>query len=138
MPLTVGPESMDRLGHVNNVEYVRWLEAVSWAHIESLGMTWALQEETGRAMAILRTEIDYLGAAVAGERLLLGTWLVAFDGRLRSERRFQLVREANGRTLMRALSRHACIDMATQRPARVPEAFRRILEEAVIPGEGQA
>lgn len=132
MPITVGDADLDRLGHTNNVVYVRWLEEISWAHIESLGMTWERQQAAGRAMAITRTEIDYLGAANRDEHLLLGTWLVGFDGRLRSARRFQLIRPADGRTLVRALSRHACLDLATQRPARVPADMAEILRGVVV------
>jgi len=134
MPITVAEADVDRLGHANNVVYVRWLEEVSWAHIESLGMTWELQSRLGRAMAITRTEIDYLAAANAGEKLLLGTWLTDFDGRFRSARRFQLVRAGDGRTLVRAVSRHACIDLKSQRPARIPAEFAAIFEQARVAG----
>lgn len=132
MPIVVKPEDVDRLGHANNVVYVRWLEEVSWAHIESLGMTWDIHEATGRAMAITRTEIDYLAAANEGDHLLLGTWLVDFDGRFRSARRFQLMRQEDGKCLARALSTHACVDLKTQRPARVPKEYGEILGNAVI------
>lgn len=132
MPIVVKPEDVDRLGHANNVVYVRWLEEVSWAHIESLGMTWDIHEATGRAMAITRTEIDYLAAANEADHLLLGTWLVDFDGRFRSARRFQLVRQDDGKCLARALSTHACVDLKTQRPARVPKEYGEILGNAVI------
>ncbi|HDZ36985.1 MAG TPA: acyl-CoA thioesterase [Marinobacter sp.] len=124
----------DRLGHANNVVYVRWLEDISWAHVESLGMTWELHEATGKAMAITRTEIDYLAAANAGDRLLMGTWLSGFDGRFRSERRFQLIRPADGKTLVRAGSTHACVDLKTQRPSRAPKEFADIMKAACVVG----
>ncbi|MCH8499348.1 MAG: acyl-CoA thioesterase [Marinobacter sp.] len=133
LPIQVQERDLDRLGHANNVVYVRWLEDVSWAHIESLGMTWSVHEDTGKAMAITRTEIDYLLPALAGDALLLGTWLTGFDGRFRSCRRFQLVRPQDGKTLIRAMSSHACVDMKSQRPARVPDIFRRILQDALVP-----
>lgn len=132
LDITVRPDDTDRLGHANNVVYVRWLEEVSWAHIESLGMSWEQHQTTGKAMAITRTEIDYLASANAGDRLLLGTWLTGFDGRFRSSRQFQLIRPADGRTLMRAVSNHACVDLKTQRPARVPPEYGEILGGAVI------
>nr|WP_148864769.1 acyl-CoA thioesterase [Marinobacter fonticola] len=132
MPIVVKSDDVDRLGHANNVVYVRWLEDVSWAHIESLGMTWDVHEATGRAMAITRTEIDYLAAANQGDHLLLGTWLVDFDGRFRSARRFQLMRQGDGKCLARALSTHACVDLKTQRPARVPKEYGEILGSAVV------
>lgn len=125
----------DRLGHANNVVYVQWLEDISWAHIESLGMTWDRHEATGKAMAITRTEIDYLAAANAGDQLILATWLTDFDGRFRSARRFQLVRASDGKTLVRALSTHACVDLKTQRPTRVPKEYGQILAAAVVAGD---
>lgn len=124
----------DRLGHANNVVYIRWLEDVSWAHIESLGMSWALHEKTGKAMAITRTEIDYLASANTGDQLVLGTWLTDYDGRFRSARQFQLVRPSDGRTLVRAVSTHACVDMKSQRPARAPKEFADILGSSVVAG----
>ncbi|WP_296934216.1 thioesterase family protein [uncultured Marinobacter sp.] len=132
--ITVQAEDTDRLGHANNVVYVRWLEDVSWAHIESLGMTWSLHEKTGKAMAITRTEIDYLASANTGDQLVLGTWLTDYDGRFRSARQFQLVRPSDGKTLVRAVSTHACVDMKSQRPARAPKEFAEILGSAVVAG----
>ncbi|MBW7472259.1 thioesterase family protein [Marinobacter sp. M216] len=134
LDITVRNEDTDRLGHANNVVYVRWLEEVSWAHIESLGMTWELHEATGKAMAITRTEIDYLASANAGDRLVLGTWLTGYDGRFRSSRQFQLIRPADGKTLVRAVSTHACVNMKTQRPSRAPGEFAEILGAAVVAG----
>lgn len=134
LEIDVRAEDTDRLGHANNVVYVRWLEEVSWAHIESEGMTWALHEQTGKAMAITRTEIDYLAAANAGDHLVLGTWFTDFDGRIRSARQFQLVRPADGRTLVRAVSTHACVNMASQRPSRVPAEFADIFRRIRVDG----
>lgn len=124
----------DELGHANNVVYVRWLEDISWAHVNALGMNWAMHEATGKAMAITRTEIDYLASANAGDRLMMGTWLTGFDGRFRSARQFQLVRLNDNRTLMRAMSTHACVDMKTQRPSRAPKEFAEILAAAAVEG----
>ena len=128
----VTPADTDRLGHANNVVYVRWLEDISWAHIEHLGMTWELHEATGKAMAITRTEIDYLAAANTGDRLMMATWLVNFDGRFRSSRQFQLIRLSDCKVLARAMSYHACVDLKTQRPARVPKEYGEMLGGAVI------
>ena len=39
MDITVGPESIDMLNHVNNREYLRWMEEAAIAHATSLGWT---------------------------------------------------------------------------------------------------
>lgn len=134
LEIEVRQEDTDRIGHANNVVYVRWLEDVSWAHIESHGMDWALHEKTGKAMAITRTEIDYLASANSGDRLLLGTWLTDCDHRLRSARQFQLIRPADSRTLVRAISTHACVTMQSQRPSRIPKEFLEIFDRIQTPG----
>lgn len=122
-PVTPDTSHCDRLGHVNNTTYLTWLEAASWAHIEPLGMDWATHEATGRAMAIVRTEVDYLASAYAGDALLVGTWITGSDDRLQSERRFQILRLADARTMLRAYCRYTCIDLKSGRPARMPPAF---------------
>lgn len=38
--LTVLEGDCDVLGHVNNVRYIRWLEAMSWQHSASQGLDW--------------------------------------------------------------------------------------------------
>jgi acyl-CoA thioester hydrolase len=134
LEILVVEDDTDELGHANNVVYVRWLEDISWAHVDALGMNWALHEATGKAMAITRTEIDYLASANPGDRLVMGTWLTDFDGRFRSARQFQLVRLADGKTLMRAVSTHACVDLKTQRPSRAPKEFADILKAATVAG----
>ena len=130
MDIHVSADSVDSLGHANNVIYLQWMEDISWSHIESVGLTWPLQEAWGRAMAIVHTEIDYRAAAFAGDELVLGTWLVAFDGRLRSQRRFQLVRRWDGATLMEAESHHVCIDTAAHKPTRIPPPMADLLKRA--------
>jgi acyl-CoA thioester hydrolase len=123
LPIVVTVADIDRLGHSNNTAYLRWMELASWAHIEPLGMPWSAHEESGKAMAIVRTEIDYLGSSYSGDSLLIATWITACDGRLTSERRFQIVREATGKTLVRAMCRYACIDMRNGKPSRMPSTF---------------
>ena len=116
-------EHTDRLGHTNNVTYLHWMEKISWQHVETLGMGWDVQDQEGKAMAIMRTEVDYLQASHSGEQLVLGTWITESDGRLYSARAFQLVRVSDGKTIMRAQSRYACIQLTTGRPSRMPACF---------------
>jgi len=122
MDIHVAPHDTDRLGHTNNQVYLKWMEDISWQHIEP-GLPWSLQESLGKSMAITRTEIDYLAASYVGDHLQLATWVIASDGRLTSARHFQLVRVSDARTLARANSQYACIDLKTGKPSRMPKAF---------------
>ncbi|WP_158774942.1 acyl-CoA thioesterase [Cobetia sp. L2A1] len=135
LPITVAQESLDGYGHVNNVEYVRWLEQVSWAHSEALGLGLDHYREQDRAMAIHRHEIDYLASARLGETLMLATWLVDCDGRLSLTRRFQLRRCSDGVSLLAARTRFVCIELSSGRARRMPAAYRECYGEALVSEE---
>lgn len=133
MPIRVAAEDIDRLGHTNNQVYLRWMEELSWRHVEHLGCGWEAYQRLRRAMAIRRTEVDYLGASHAGDELIMATWITASDGRLHSERRFQLVAARDGRTLLRARVSYVCIDLDSGRPRRMPAEFTDFHQRALIP-----
>jgi len=132
LSLDVKAEHTDRLGHTNNVTYLHWMETISWQHVESIGMGWNVQEQEGKAMAIMRTEVDYLLSSHVNDKLLLGTWITESDGRLCSAREFQLVRPDDGKTIMRALSRYACIQLTTGKPCRMPTCFVDAHQRAIL------
>tara|TARA_R110001592_G_scaffold205052_2_gene455434 strand:- start:5905 stop:6375 length:471 start_codon:yes stop_codon:yes gene_type:complete len=118
--IIVQAEDTDRLGHTNNVSYLRWLESIAWEHMEYLECGWQVNERLGKAMAITRTEMDYLGASYADESLLLGTWITQSDYRLTSERLFQLFRKSDNKLLLSARMQFACIDLKSGRASKMP------------------
>ena len=135
LPVMPQPGDIDGLNHTNNAVYVQWCEAVAWAHSEALGLSLADYRRLDRAMAIRRGEYDYLLPTAAGEALTLGTWLVASDGRLAMERRFQLLRNDDGATSLRGRWQLVCIEMSSGRPRRMPPEFcEAYLGEMVDPG----
>ena len=119
-PLTA---DIDGLDHTNNAVYVKWCERVGWAHSEVLGLSMADYQRLDRAMAIRRGEYEYLLPSFLGEALLLGTWLVGGDGRLSMQRRFQLIRQSDGVTLMRGVWDLVCIEISSGRARRMPPEF---------------
>ena len=74
--ITVGPESIDLLGHVNNREYLRWMEEAATAHAASLGWSFENLKAIGRAWVAREHWIEYLMPAFEGERLELFTWVL--------------------------------------------------------------
>jgi len=135
MSIRVKPEDIDRLGHTNNQVYLRWMEELSWRHVESIGFGWDLYEQFQRAMAIRRTEVDYLGACYQDDDLVMATWITGCDGRLHSERRFQLIRVEDGRTVLRAKVTYVCIDLANGRPRRMPPEYVEFHERVLVTAE---
>ena len=123
LELDVVANDIDELGHANNAVYVRWMERCAWRHSQHLGLDLAAYRQLDRAMAVVRHEVDYLASAYQGEHLCMGTWIVESDHRLRMLRRFQLIRPADGVTLLRARTTFACIELSSGRPRRMPPEF---------------
>lgn len=133
--LAVTPRAgdIDGLDHTNNAVYVQWCERVAWAHSEALGLTLADYRRLDRAMAIRHGEYDYALPSLLGQDLTLGTWLTASDGKLTMERRFQLIRNADGETILRGRWQLVCIDISGGRPRRMPAEFLASYETALTP-----
>ena len=116
---------IDAYDHVNNSVYLSWLDRAAWSHSAILGLNLQGCVTMRRGMAAHRTEIDYLRAALLGDRVLVGTWIVDTDSKLRVERRFQIRREADGETLARARIDYVCINLDSGRAVRMPDSFRK-------------
>ncbi|MBU0809910.1 MULTISPECIES: acyl-CoA thioesterase [Pseudomonas] len=121
--IEVAADDIDGLGHANNAVYVSWLERSAWRHSQFLGLDLAEYRRLDRAMAVLRHEIDYLASAYEGQQLQMATWIVESDQRLKMDRCFQLIRPADGVTLLRAKTTFVCIELSSGKPKRMPAEF---------------
>jgi acyl-CoA thioester hydrolase len=130
--LGVRPEDIDAYEHVNNAVYLTWLDHAAWSHSAALGVPLEQCLSLRRGMAAQRLEIEYLRAALRGDRVQVATWIVSTDGRLRAERRFQVRRRNDEQTLARARIDYVCISLDSGRATRMPELFARAY--VVTPG----
>lgn len=132
LPAMARPDDIDGLNHTNNAVYVQWCEKIGWAHSESLGLSLTDYQRLDRAMAIRRGEYDYLLPAALGDELTLATWLLASDGKLTMERRFQLIRNRDNATLMRGRWDLVCIELSSGRVRRMPVEFCQVYLAALV------
>ncbi|WP_439134982.1 acyl-CoA thioesterase [Pseudomaricurvus sp.] len=132
LDVAVSDQDIDGLQHVNNAVYVSWCQDAGWAHSQALNIGLKDYQELDRAMAIRRSEFDYLQAAYLGDELKVATWLTGNDNKLSMERRFQLVRASDGATLLRARWDLVCIEISSGRPKRMPALFKDVYGEVVI------
>jgi acyl-CoA thioester hydrolase len=128
VPIDVTSGDIDAYRHVNNAVYVRWLDQAAWEHSTRLGLSLERYLTMRRGMAVWRTQLHYLAPALPGDRVLVSTWLVLCDGRLRVDRRFQIRRESDGTDLLRALIHYVCIDLDDGRPRRMPREFTTLYQ----------
>jgi acyl-CoA thioester hydrolase len=122
--IDVDAADIDEYAHVNNAVYLRWLDRAAWSHSAALGLSIDDCSQLRRGMAALRIEIDYVRAALARERVLVGTWIVDTDHKLRVLRRFQVRHAADGGTLARAKTEYVCLNLDSGRATRMPPEFK--------------
>lgn len=122
--VTAEETDIDSYNHVNNSVYVRWFDECAREHSKAVGVDTDTAAELGNGMAVRESNIQYLRSAYLGDKVLVANWIVMNDGRLRATRHFQLIRESDGATLVRAKLDYVCIDIATGRPSRMPKLFQ--------------
>ena len=122
VPITVSAADLDRLGHVNNVVYLRWMQDAAAAHWETAagpGLRAAV------SWVVTRHEIEYKAPAFEGERLVARTWVGEVRGAT-WERFIEIRRAGDERLLARGRSVYAALDAATGRPRRVDGEIRAV------------
>jgi acyl-CoA thioester hydrolase len=116
-------EEIDEYAHVNNTVYLQWLDQIAWAHSAKLGLPIEHCLAIRCGMAVRHTRVDYLEAARLDEILVLATWIIASDDRLRCTRRFEILRVADGKRVLEAEIDFFCLNLDTGRPCRFPREF---------------
>ena len=122
--LTVGPESIDAVGHVNNREYLRWMEEIAVEHSAAQG--WPMERYFADRTAWFAAShfIEYLRPALAEERIDVFTWISRWSER-DCLRRYAVLRER--KLLARGETVWTFVDLDNGRaraiPAQVLQAF---------------
>jgi acyl-CoA thioester hydrolase len=103
MELVVPASAIDANGHVNNVQYVQWMQDAA------MGRTWIIRSHT----------IEYLHSAYAGDALTVYTWVADFQ-KIRTLRKFRFHRPADDTVLAVAATVFIFCDLHTGRPRTIP------------------
>lgn len=122
--LFVGPESIDAVGHVNNREYLRWMEDIAVEHSAAQGWPMERYFEGGHAWVASTHFLEYLRPAFAGDELDIYTWIGTWDRRT-SVRRYAVTRQR--KLIARGETCWTFVELASGRardlPAAVTDAF---------------
>ncbi|MDQ7989112.1 MAG: acyl-CoA thioesterase [Candidatus Dactylopiibacterium sp.] len=119
----VPPESIDIQRHVNNVEYVRWMQEAAIAH--STDLAWPMERYFAAHCGwVVRTHsIEYLRPALLGDPLRVLTW-VASVGERSSTRKYVFWRESDRQVVVRAESLWVFVDLRTGLPRPILDDVR--------------
>jgi acyl-CoA thioester hydrolase len=117
--LTVPDEAIDELGHVNNLEYLRWALNAAFHHSDLVGCTTATLS-SGAAWVVRSHKIEYLRPAFAGEQLVVLTWVANFR-KVHSVRKYKVFRLDDQSLLTRGETDWVYVDAETGKLRTIPE-----------------
>ena len=110
--------AIDENGHVNNVAYVQWMQDIAVEHYASIG---GIQAQGPDATWVIREHrIEYLFPAFEGEEIEIRTWVENIR-KVRSLRKYEFVRKADNKILVRGETDWVFMDIKTGSPRAIPE-----------------
>jgi len=121
----VEPADIDRMGHVNNVVYLRYAQDAAVAHWKAAAPP---EHAEGLVWVARRHEIDYLRPALPDDELLARTWVGGSTGAT-YERFIEIHRPRDATLLAKVRSVWVALDARTLRPRRVTDDLRASFEE---------
>lgn len=115
----VRPDEIDRLGHANNLVYLRWMLDAAIAHSTAVGWDSAAYERLGAVFVVRSHAIEYLRPVLEAEAFVVRTWVASFR-RASSVRRYEMIRAIDEKVLAKASTEWAFVDLTTRLPTRIP------------------
>jgi acyl-CoA thioester hydrolase len=125
--LRVRYAEIDAQGHVNNAVYLSYFEVGRVEWLRAAGLSYRELEERGYVFVVVEALVRYRRAAFFDDELTLHTELADLT---RASIRFEYAVSRAGEALATGHTRHACVDLATGKPVRVPEEVFAAAREA--------
>lgn len=122
--LTVGENHLDDNQHVNNVQYVEWVQEISKNHWE-----FAVDEKSRKDLVwvVKNHNISYHRPAFLNEEIKLTTYIKETKGPL-SIRVVEISNNKTSQLLVKAITEWCLLDAASLKPKRVPEAIQQLFK----------
>jgi acyl-CoA thioester hydrolase len=124
--LTVPREAEDQNGHVNNVEYLRWMQDAAMKHSETSGCTRATSE-AGATWVVRTHRIEYLKPAFAGDQVTVVTW-VSNLRRVQSLRKYRIFRSSDKALLAEGETDWVFVDARKGTLRSIPKEIKTTFE----------
>ncbi|MGE5387199.1 MAG: acyl-CoA thioesterase [Betaproteobacteria bacterium] len=125
--LRVGDDAIDVHQHVNNQEFLRWMQEIAIEHSSAQGWPMERYLKSGASWYVRSHFIEYLRPALLGDDLQVCTWISDMQERS-SPRQTLFLRVSDRRILARAETQWIFVNLKNGRPVAIPEALRTAFE----------
>ena len=123
--LVVEEKHLDKQRHVNNVQYVQWVQDVAEEHWEAR----ASEEQKAKVIwVVVRHEIDYKKEAFLGDQISLQTY-VGKTTHVTSVRYVIIKNLETEKTLAEAKTTWCLLDAESKKPVKISEPLKRVFQQ---------
>ena len=120
--LVVKEKHLDQRKHVNNVQYVQWVQDVAEEHWEVR----ASEEQKAKVFwVVVKHEISYKKEAFLGDHISLQTY-VGDATHVTSIRHVIIKNSDTGKLLAEAKTTWCLLDIQTKKPVKISEELKRV------------
>lgn len=128
---TVPEDAIDENGHVNNLEYLRWIMGAAALHADNTRATQATKA-AGATWVVRAHRIEYLRPAFAGEHISVWTWVSNFR-RVQSLRKYKVFRREDNALLVEGEIDLVFVDAQSGKLRSIPKDILAAFE--ILPEE---
>ncbi|MDP9410705.1 MAG: acyl-CoA thioesterase [Actinomycetota bacterium] len=117
---------MDAQGHVNNANYLSYFEVGRVEWMRAKGRSYKEMERRGRGLVVVEALARYRRPAFFDDELTLHTELAEL-GKVSLRFDYEVFRD--GEEIATGYTRHACVDLSTGKPVRMPEELLHLASD---------
>ncbi|RKN81481.1 acyl-CoA thioesterase [Ulvibacterium marinum] len=123
--ITVVPEDLDDLNHVNNVRFVQWIQDVSKEHWQKVA-TPVMQKDV--VWVVMNHNITYKNAAKLDDVVRIRTHIAQSRGAT-SVRAVEMYNDKTNQLLLRSITEWCLLNGITLRPMRISQDIIQLFSE---------
>ena len=124
----------DAHGHMNNANYLRYMQEAAFDASAATGYTLARYQEMQRLWLIRESGIEFLRPLFYNDVVAVKTWVADFR-RVTSRRAYEFSLAETGALAARAYTDWAFIDTQANRPAKIPSELHQAFFPEGLPAE---
>ena len=126
-------QTSNEVNHINNIEYLRWIDKASQLHCDAKGWTREKLLNARVMWFVARHEIDYRAEATSEDTLLLTTWIDDIR-RVKSWRTTQIHSlSETPKLICQCKTLWVLVDLGTRKPIAMPSEMANALEPLKAP-----
>jgi acyl-CoA thioester hydrolase len=116
------PEEIDTLGHVNNLNYLKWMLAAAVGHSTANGWPPERYRQIESAFVVRSHHVEYLQPAFVGDEVVVRTWVTGFS-KVTCVRKYKAARAKDDVVLANGETGWAFLGLKPYQPRRIPPAL---------------